>query len=136
MNLTSFQIQLCETQGDLFELTAREGIDSDEFVRRFMNSETAQHLDRPYDHVQWAGKGYILEDLEETSGTLSRNRRIYHPEAMFWMGYVYRYWHFYTGESSAEIYGHVDAKTMATIYPGYHTLDCEQTIDRIMETRS
>ena len=134
MNLNSHQILLCKTQGDLFELAALRGLDCDEFARIFMNSETARQLDMPWSHAQWAGEAYLLEELEDVSGGLPRADLVYDPEAMFWMGYLYRYWHFYTGESSAEIYQHVNAATMALIYPGYHTLDCEEAIDRLLET--
>lgn len=132
--LTTAQLQICKAQGELFELAATRGLDCDEFARIFMNSSTARGFDSEYDHVQWAGKEYAMEELEDVSGGLPRADLVYDPEAMFWMGYLYRYWHFYTGESSAEIYQHVNAATMALIYPGYHTLDCEEAIDRLLET--
>lgn len=134
MRLSTLQRHLCKTQGDLFEMAARKGFNCDEFVKFFMNSKTAVGYDSEYDHVQWAGKAYILEELEYESGGLPRSEYIYDPEAMFWMGYLYRYWHFYTGESSSEIYKHADAATMALIYPGYHTLDCTEAIDRLLES--
>ena len=36
---------------------------------------------------------------------------------------MYRYWHFYTGESSKVIYKQADAQTVNAMYYGYHTLD-------------
>lgn len=136
MNLDSIQLDICETQGKLFELANALGFDSDEFVRVFMSSETAEQLDMPWSHAQWAGEKYLMEELMDRPGGIPTAKYTYTDDAMFWMGYIYRYWHFYTGETSAEIYRHIDAKTMAAIYPGYHTLGCEQAIDRIMETRS
>lgn len=134
MNLTSLQNQLCNIQGKLFELSCRKGIDSDAFVRAFMLSDTAAHFDLPYDRTQWCGEEYLLEELEDDSGGLPRAEYIYDPEAMFWMGYLYRYWHFYTNESSKEIYKYANAAKMSLIYPGYHTLDCQEAIDRLLES--
>lgn len=133
MILTALQLRLCKTQGDLFEMIALKSYDCDEFVRIFMNSRTAEAYDSEYDQVQWAGKEYILEELELGFGPLPKSKYVYDPEAMFWMGYLYRYWHFYTGESSKEIYGYADAGMMARIYPGFHTLDDREAIDRLLE---
>lgn len=131
MLLTTLQHHLCKTQGDLFEMIAQDGYDCDEFVKVFMNSPTAKAYDSSYDQVQWAGKEYILEELEHDSGGLPRSEYIYDPEAMFWMGYTYRYWHFYTGESSKDIYKYANAEKMARTYPGLHTLDSQEAIDRL-----
>lgn len=114
-------------------MIARNGYDCGEFAKCFMNSRTAAAYDSEFDHVQWAGKEYVLEELEAECGGLPKSEYIYNPEAMFWMGYLYRYWHFYTGESSAEIYAHADAAKMALIYPGFHTLDNQEAIDRLLE---
>ena len=50
-------------------------------------------------------------------------------EVMYWSGYTYRYWHYYTGECSNEIYKAADAETMNECWPGFHTLDVEMAID-------
>ena len=56
-------------------------------------------------------------------------------ETLYWAGYLYRYWHFYTGESSKTIYRIADADTINTMYYGYHTLDMEMAIDRLKEAK-
>ena len=40
---------------------------------------------------------------------------------MYWAGYVYRYWHYVTGESSRKIYRQAPAKTMNVNYLMFHT---------------
>ena len=52
---------------------------------------------------------------------------------MYWTGYIYRYWHYYTGESSKDIYKIADAKTMNECWLGFHTLDVEMAIDDLKE---
>jgi len=52
-------------------------------------------------------------------------------EYIYRSGYLYRYWHFYTGELSKTIYKVADANVMNSSYYGFHTLDVESAIDRL-----
>lgn len=139
--LGSFELQLCDIQGRLFELSGKHGIDSAWFIRAFMTGETAAHFDLPYDRSQWMGEEYLFEEILDKAGVhpvgapLAKDspRSPYSQDELFWIGYTYRYWHFATGESSREIYRQADAEHMRDIYPGYHTLDCGQAIERIKE---
>lgn len=123
---------LSQMQGKLFELSGQKGYDSELFIRTFMNSSIAAGLDSDFDYMQWAGKEYILERMvDEYSEGISQNGTVYDGETLYWTGYLYRYWHFYTGESSKETYKIANAKTMNSTYYGYHTLDIESAIDRL-----
>lgn len=62
MMLDRFQLQLCDIQGRLFELSVKHGLDSAEFIKAFMTSQCAVSLDDTYDRLQWAGEEYILEE--------------------------------------------------------------------------
>lgn len=133
MTLDNIQFSICKEQADLFEMAAEQGLDCERFVKAYMNSDTAAGMDSVFDHSQWAGAAYLMEELKDRSGGLPRSDAPFNPESMYWMGYIYRYWHFYTGESSKEIYRHTDAATMDLVYPGYHTLDPEAAIDRLLK---
>ena len=131
--LDSIEYNLCEMQGELFILSAKEGYDSFDFTKKFMWSKTALDLDKPFHHMQWAGEGYIIdrvteEDLPNKGGV------IYDMETLFWMGFIYRYWHYYTGESSKEIYKQANALLMRSVYLMYHTMSPEMAIDRLKES--
>lgn len=130
--------QLCDIQGRLFKLSAHQGYASAPFIDAFMGSDVAVGLDRPYDRLQWAGEEYLFAELQdELAGTPALMPGSTWPlEALFWTGYLYRYWHFHTGESSAEISHAADAATMLACWPGYHTLDPEMAIDRLKEAAS
>ena len=52
---------------------------------------------------------------------------------MYWTGYTYRYWHYYTNQCSREIYSIADAKTMNECWLGFHTFDVEMAIDDLKE---
>ena len=127
-------LMLCDVQGRLFELAWRKGFEMTAFVPAFMKSRTAALVDSTYNHLQWAGEAYILEELvAETDLRHGRARRSLPPEHLFWAGYLYRYWHCLTGETSAAIYAVADYRTMAGTYAGYHTLSCELAIDNLKE---
>lgn len=130
----SLQLTLCDTQGQLFELSGKLGYDSETFIKTFMLSNVVIDLEKDFHHLQWAGKKYILSRLEEEySNLLSKNGQIYSKEVLYWMGYIYRYWNYYTGESSKDIYKQAPAKTMNAVYLMYHTMSPKMAIDRLNE---
>lgn len=133
MLLDRFQFQLCDIQGRLFELSVEQGYDSEKFIEAFMTSRCAAALDDTFDRLQWAGEEYILEELNEEVGGLTRSDKLYSLDVMFWIGYIYRYWHFYTGHNSKDIVRIADAEMMNSSWLGFHTLDNEMAIDDLME---
>ena len=125
---------LSQMQGALFEMSGREGYDSETFIRVFMHSGIAEGLDSDFDYSQWAGKEYLMERMQkEYPEGFSEKGTVFDSETLYWAGYLYRYWHFYTGESSKEIYRQADAETINTMYYGYHTLDIKMAIDLLKE---
>lgn len=131
----SLQLTLCDTQGQLFELAAERGYSSEAFIKAFMTSQVSADMDKEFHHVQWAGKAYILSRMEdELADVLTKDGEIYDKETLYWAGYIYRYWSFYTGENSREIYKQAPAKTMKVVYLMYHTMSPEMAIDRLKET--
>ena len=133
LNLTLEKRQLCDIQGRLFELALKNKYDCPAFIKTFMNSQTAAALDDVYDRLQWAGEEYILEELEDEAKGLEKAGIIYNKEVMYWIGYIYRYWHYYTNEYSREIYKIADAKIMNECWLGFHTLDVEMAIDDLKD---
>ena len=131
----SLQLALCDTQGQLFELAAERGYSSEAFIKAFMTSQVAADMDKDFHHVQWAGKAYILSRMEdELADQLTKEGEIYDKETLYWAGYIYRYWNFYMGESSREIYKQAPTKTMKVVYLMYHTMSPEMAIDRLKES--
>lgn len=130
----SLQLTLCDTQGQLFELATERGYSSEAFIKAFMTSQVSADMDKEFHHVQWAGKAYILSRMEDELGEqLAKDGEIYDKETLYWIGYIYRYWNFYTGESSKEIYKQAPTKTMNVVYLMYHTMSPEMAIDRLKE---
>ena len=57
----------------------------------------------------------------------------YSPDEMHWIGYLYRYWAYFSGMSSKQIYKIVKPGKLKQLYYPYHSLDPMQAIERIKE---
>lgn len=51
--MNALELQFCDIQGRLFELSVDRNLDSARFIKIFMNSETARALDSTYNRMQW-----------------------------------------------------------------------------------
>jgi hypothetical protein len=105
---------------------------SEDFIRDFMNSEVAEHLDSPYNKLQWMGEEYLMDELKDEK-KLDTDGEKYSPEVLYWIGYLYRYWACTRGEKSKRIYRLAPAKTMKRNYMAFHTFDPEVAIDNLIE---
>ena len=131
------QSALSEMQAQLFESSGELGVDSATFIEAFMNSDIAKGLDSDFDFMQWAGKEYILERMQdELPESFIKGGKVFDREVLHWTGYIYRQWHYLTGESSKEIYKQANAAAMSASYLGYHTVDVALAIDWLKETKS
>ena len=132
--MDSLQLKLCDIQGRLFELFVDTEYDPESLVEAFMNGEIAKNLDSEYNRMQWAGEEYLLEELIATcKGKLVDKRKNIDKNVLFWMGYVYRYWHFYTKEDSNKIYKQAPFERMNINYLMFHTMDVEMAIEDLKE---
>ena len=128
--MDSIQLKLCDIQGRLFERSTAYA--SEGFIRDFMNSEVAEHLDSPYNKLQWMGEEYLMDELKDEK-KLDTDGEKYSPEVLYWIGYLYRYWACTRGEKSKRIYRQAPAKTMKRNYMAFHTFDPEVAIDDLIE---
>jgi len=132
--MDSLQIKICDIQGRLFESSFDEGLDSEIFIKCFMNSDIAAGLDSKYNRLQWSGEEYLLEELMAIEGNnLPKSNNLFAKEVLYWIGYLYRYWHYKTGESSKKIYKQAPVLTMKRNYMIFHTMDPEIAIEDLIE---
>ena len=132
--MDELQLKLCDIQGRLFELSAEKKYNSAAFVKAFMTSDTAKALDSEYNRMQWAGEEYLLEEIVSAAGDLlTADGEIYDTDILYWIGYIYRYWHYYSGEDSAKIYKQAPVETMKRNYMIFHTLDPVLAIEDLKE---
>ena len=132
--MDELQLKMCDIQGRLFELSADNNYGSTNFVKAFMTSEVAKALDSTYNRMQWAGEEYLLEELVDVAGDkLSKEGEIFSKDILYWMGYLYRYWHYYTKEDSVKIYKQASVATMKRNYLMFHTMAPELAIEDLKE---
>lgn len=118
--------KLCSIQGRLFELSARQGFASDEFVKAYMNSEVAAKFNSAYDRYQWMGEEYLLEELIQTY--CLKKGELYSSDIMFWMGYTYAHWSIVYGDSCKNIIKMAGPRVMFENYAGLHTVSTDLAI--------
>ncbi len=128
--MDSIRLKLCDIQGRLFERSTAYA--SEGFIRDFMNSKIAEHLDSPYNKLQWMGEEYLIDELKDEK-KLDTDGEKYSPEVLYWIGYLYRYWACTRGERSKRIYRQAPAKTMKRNYMAFHTFDPDVAIDDLIE---
>lgn len=132
--MTSIELQLCDIQGRLFKLSVQRGINSTEFIKVFMKSATAKALDSTYNRMQWAGEEYLLEEvIDEAADRFKKPGEVYSEELIYWIGYIYRYWHYVTGESSKEIIKLAPVKVMKQNYERLYMMTPEEVIEILKE---
>jgi len=134
--LDNISLKLCDIQGRLFELSSKKEFDSKKFTALFMKSDVAKALDSKYNRMQWAGEEYLLEELTDGKEEfLSQKSEIISSEIMYWIGFLYRYWHFYKNECSIKIYRNCSFDTLKRNYAVFHTMDAEMAIDDLIEIK-
>lgn len=127
---------LCELQASAFELSlSMQNASSEIFIRRFMNSSIARDLDSS-DILQTNLRSKdIVERIDEEYGASSYGSVKYSPNEMYWIGYIYRYYAYTYGRTSAQVYKTVKPKELRGLFLPYHTMDPAQAIDRILEAK-
>lgn len=130
----TFQRCVCTEQGNLFVLAWKHGYRMGVFIPAFMNSKVAEDIDSPYDRMQWSGEEYILHSTaREIHMVPECHPETHNEEALFWAGYIYRFWQQMTGESSKRIFATCGYPDILENYAGYHTLSCEMAIKWMKE---
>ena len=103
--MDELQLKLCDIQGRLFELSGEKQLPSAAFIKTFMTSETAKELDSRYNRMQWMGEEYLIEEIISSAvDTFSVNGEVYQKEVLYWIGYIYRYWHSTLGRVAQELF--------------------------------
>ncbi|MBO5463864.1 MAG: hypothetical protein J6A49_11195 [Clostridia bacterium] len=133
--MNELQLKMCDIQGRLFELSADRKYNSSTFVKVFMTSSVAKALDSKFNHMQWAGEEYLLDEIITSvdKESLTKNGENLPKDVLYWIGYIYRYWHYYTGEYSEKIYKQAPFDTMKRNYMIFHTMAPEVAIEDLKE---
>lgn len=129
-------LKLCKFQAELFETSVvKTECSSPIFLRRFMYSSVAERMDKTGFLFEASNTSSVLDDIEEEFGKSDYGKKKYHPEELYWMGYIYRYWCYTYEKTSKQIYKIIKPEELKCLYFPYHSLDPAQAIERIMEAK-
>lgn len=132
--MDGLQLKLCDIQGRLFELSGEKLLPSAAFIRTFMKSDVAKELDSRYNRAQWMGEEYLLEEIRSNQSCPSPDSgEVYQKDVLYWIGYVYRFWHYYTGEDSSKIIRQAPVDRMNRNFLMFHTMDPALAIEKLRE---
>ena len=104
--MNEIALKLCDIQGRLFELSADHNYSSMEFIKLFIGNSKIESL---------------------VGG------EVYSKDVLYWIGYIYRYWHYYSGEDSRKIYKQAPVEVMKRNYMMFHTMDPVLAIENLKE---
>ena len=95
-----------------------------------MQQLAVKALDSNYNRMKWAGEEYLLEEvIDEAEDRFEKPGEVYSDELIYWIGYIYRYWHYVTGEPSKEIYKQAPVKVMKQNYARLYMMTPEEVIE-------
>lgn len=124
---------LAEYQGKLFEKSVELNCSTGIFVRRFIHSELLKKLDVNNPVMVSLDINEGLDSITEQFGETDYGKEKYSADAMFWMGYMYRYIS-YTREASTKFVMDLwDYKKMSDLYYSFHTQDPEWCVRSMLE---
>lgn len=134
--MDTYGLKLCKFQAELFQKSIEEtACSSGIFVRRFMLSELAKRMDKDGFLFETTDVADALDEIEIEFGASDYGKIKFGREELYWTGYIYRYWSYISGKSSKQLYRIVKPDELRKLYFAYHSLDPEQAIERIKESK-
>lgn len=132
MDLTFFNIGVCEMSADLFVKSVNKGYDSKDFIEKLMQSETAIYLYDKEDTQMWLGSNYIIDTLEQEI-TIDKGKT-YPKDLMSWIGYLFACWNLtYADDSPKDMIQQAPVDVLTLTYQGLHVLSFEDAIKELKE---
>ena len=130
-------LTLCKIQAELFEKSLiYVNTSSSVFIRRFMNSNVAREFDNKDILNNTKSIETIYNEIEEEYGESKYGSKKYNSEALFWTGYIYRYFSYTYEISTKQSYTLVKPHELIERYYVYHTFDPAFAIKRILEEKN
>ena len=128
---------LCKIQGTIFENSLKKTSTSSEiFIRRFMLSNIAKEFDSKAYLDSSITKDEVFELIDDEYGESNYGKNKYSGEVLYWIGYLYRYFSYSYELTSKQVYRYVKPKELNGLYLAYHSFDCAQVIERILEAKN
>ena len=124
---------LAEFQGKLFEKSYELNCSTGIFIRRFLHSELLKRLDTNNPSLLSLDVNEGINSISEQFGETDYGEIKFSPDALFWIGYMYRYIS-YTREVSTKFTLQLfPYRQMNEVYFTFHTQAPEWCIQNLLE---
>lgn len=135
--LSEADLKVCRIQGEIFASSV-DFIEcgSASFIRNFMHSDIATHIDSSNIIYESLSEKRIINEYIKQYGNKKYGKVKFDPKAMYWIGYLYRFWNISYGTTSRMIYKTINGKELYSLYEPYHTFSIEKAIKRILESKN
>ncbi|GEM_PF-6358189 len=125
---------LQDKNGKLFALMNRSYTDVVESIVLFMKSDLAAHLDKECDSYQDQDAYKILDDFDSLYiKDVTINPKTADAEAVYWLGYLYRYWVIKESITSKKVISLLPPKKGLEKYLLWHTFSFDKAIELAKE---
>jgi hypothetical protein len=98
------------------------------FIRGFMLSSLAEDLDHLMDKE--AESYFWLASFPKRG----KKRILYEEDELHWIGWIYRYWAYTRGYSSAQLYRAISGSEIRPFFGPYHSQDPEKAVSLLEES--
>lgn len=123
--------EICMAQSRLFVYATDHDYDDDDFIEKYMNSDFCnKKMDAPWSRFQLMNPAYNMSYLLDEINPVKNNMH-YDPNAIEWIGWMYRYIQLRFEISSQKIYKTLPLPDMLLYYKSMRTEDAEYFIERI-----
>lgn len=120
--------------GKLFQLSVKKGYDSVKFAELVCKTHYGHMV---YDDIQqneWLCENFLMEGFEREFKTIPKGD-VYDIDAMWYVGYLYRYWVITEEIPIKKVYKIAPIEWLIQLYPFYHTQGEKYVIEDIKERR-
>ena len=124
---------IAEYQGKLFEKSEELNCSSPIFLRRFLHSNLLRRLDSDNSYLISFDVNEGIQSILEQFGDSSYGKEKYSKNALFWMGYMYRYIAYTREQDTSYIMKLFKYRQMNSVYYSYHTQDPEWCVSNLLD---
>ena len=129
----SYLRQVVETQGELFDLFARQNpaCDTDHFITAYMTGKTRADIDAGQAYVCTMNAQELMDWFLSRSGYRPRRGESMKGFMPDWIGRFYAYYQWVERKSSRESFENVPLSFLKMAYGGLHDLDLNLAVAKV-----
>ena len=124
---------LAEYQGKLFEKSTDLSCSSAVFIRRFLHSDFVKKMDLNGTTSLTLDVNEGIDSIQNQFGDSDYGKIKYSKNAMFWIGYMYRYISYTREVATGFVMKLFPYKQLNDVYYSFHTQDPEWCVNSLLE---